>query len=81
MEGVGREGGRGGMEGVRREEGGREGGREGGEGGRENSSSYSDPWFIDNMLDSDRSDLSSNLMQVVKFLLKLVLFVINKAYF
>ena len=32
-----------------------------------NSSSYSDPWFSGTMLDSDRSDLSSNLMQVVQF--------------
>ena len=33
-------------------------------------------WF-----DSDRSDLSSNLMQVDAFYLTLLLFAINKAYF
>ena len=32
-----------------------------------NSSSYSNPWFSGTMLDSDRSDLSSNIMQVVHF--------------
>ena len=31
--------------------------------------------------DSDRSDLSSNLMQVYTFFLTLLLFAINKAYF
>ena len=46
-----------------------------------NSSSYSDPWFSSTMLDSDRSDLRSNSRQVVQFLLTLLLFANNKAYF
>ena len=46
-----------------------------------NSRSYEDPWFCGNMLDSDRSELSSNLTQVIPYLLTLLLFAINKAYF
>ena len=46
-----------------------------------NSSRYWDPWCSGTTLDSDRSDLSSNLVQVVQFFLTLLLFAINKAYF